>query len=375
MKKVIIVLAVAAIAATNTFATVHQVDNNANSPGVFTTIQDAQDAATAGDTLYVHGSETLYSGGDIEKQLTIIGEGALPDKNFAGRTTIQTLRFQFNSLNTASASGSKLYGCYINSSVQIRGNSTGTVAVNNITIQRNYIASLIFSGNANNGTASANSGILISNNVIQNISSGVLNNSIIRNNIINTINALGNENIGSFTISNNIITDHISNCRSAAISNNIFFSNSATPLASVSSSSNSYCSVSNNCLLSTGGTLTNALVIYGTNNGGNNLINTDPQFVNPVTNLSSYSQTSPTTGPFADFTLANGSPCIGAGSDGLDMGIYGGAVPFFEGTPTNSRYRYFPMPWVPAVLDVNILNSTVLPNGTLDVDFISRKQD
>jgi hypothetical protein len=40
------------------------------------------------DTLYIHGSATTYAWADIEKQLTIIGEGALPDKNFAWRTTI-----------------------------------------------------------------------------------------------------------------------------------------------------------------------------------------------------------------------------------------------------------------------------------------------
>jgi hypothetical protein len=375
MKKVFTVLAVAAFAATNTFATVHQVDNNANSPGVFTTIEAAHDAATAGDTLYIHGSPTTYVTTDIEKQLTIIGEGALPDKNFTWRTNISGLNFKFNSLNTASASGSKLYGCKI-SSLTIGRNSTFTVAVNNITIQRNLITSAIyFEGSSSNGAAGAHGGILISNNVIGGIQSGVIYNSIIRNNIINYIYSVGDETIGSFTISNNIILQYVGSCNSAAISNNIFFSSDATPLGSASSSANEYCSISNNCILSTAGTLTNALVIYGTNNGGNNLINTDPMFVNPVTDLTSYSPTSPASGPYADFTLANGSPCIGTGSDNLDMGIYGGAVPFFEGTPTNSRYRYFPMPWVPAVLDMNITNSTVLPNGTLEVDFISRKQD
>jgi hypothetical protein len=57
------------------------------------------------------------------------------------------------------------------------------------------------------------------------------------------------------------------------------------------------------------------------------------------------------------------------------MGIYGGTNPFVEGTPANSRFRYFPMPSIPSVLDMNIINSMVLPNGTLNVNVISRKQD
>ena len=97
-----------------------------------------------------------------------------------------------------------------------------------------------------------------------------------------------------------------------------------------------------------------------------------------------YGNTSPTSTVFSvgsdgDVHGASGESVIAYcfhSVDGFsDMGIYGGAVPFFEGTPANSRYRYFPMPWVPAVLDMNITNSTVLPNGTLEVDFISRKQD
>lgn len=88
MKKLNVFLTLSLAAAFSANATVHQVDNNANSPGVFTTIEAAHDAAVAGDTLYVHGSETVYTSTDIEKQLTIIGEGALPDKNFAWRTTI-----------------------------------------------------------------------------------------------------------------------------------------------------------------------------------------------------------------------------------------------------------------------------------------------
>jgi hypothetical protein len=375
MKKVFSVLTMAAFAATTSMATVHQVDNNANSPGVFTTIEAAHDAAAPGDTLYVHGSPTTYASTDIEKQLTIIGEGAIPNKNFEFRTRISSLQFTFNSLNTSSASGSRLYGCNITSSVSLRRNGAGTVAVNSITIQRNQINSITFSGNSSNGTTSAHGSIVISNNVINSISSGVIYNSIIRNNIINQITSVGDENIGSFTISNNIVLNSVDRCNSAAISNNIFFSSNTAPLAIISSGPNEFCSISNNCLLSTAGTLTNAQVIYGTNNGGGNLINTDPQFINPVTNLFSYSPTSPATGPYADFSLAGSSPCIAAGTDGTDMGIYGGAVPFFEGTPANSRYRYFPMPWVPAVLDMNITNSTVLPNGTLEVDFISRKQD
>jgi hypothetical protein len=117
------------------------------------------------------------------------------------------------------------------------------------------------------------------------------------------------------------------------------------------------------------------MIIFGTNTGGNNILNQDPIFVNVDTNPWNYSYTDPVNGPFVNYNLSAGSPAIGTGVGGTDMGIYGGDSPFFEGIPNNSRYRYFPMPAIPAMLDMDIINSAVEQNGTLNVNFKARKQD
>jgi hypothetical protein len=364
------------LAGLSAHATIHQVDNNANSPGVYTTIQAAHNAASAGDTLYIHGSPTEYAAADIEKQLTIIGEGALPDKNFAFRTAIYSLTFKFNATNTVSSSGSRVYGCYFSYGIILGTNSAGTVAVNNITIQRNRTDYILLQGTGTNGTASSHTGILISNNVIYAIQGGVLHNSIIRNNIIGEVTALGNQSIGSWSLINNFIYGRLWQNRSAVISNNIVYTGNSDPFG-LGGYYNEYCTITNNCIINISGvTLSNSDIIYGTNNGGNNLLNVDPLFVNTNSDLQSYSYTYPAEGsPMANLNLQPNSPCLAYGTDGTDLGIYGGAVPFFEGTPADSRYRYFPMPWIPAVLDMNIQNGSILPNGTLSVQFIGRKQD
>lgn len=380
MSKKILITLISWLATFAGFASIWQVDNNSNNPGVYSTIQTAQDAASAGDTLYIHGSPTQYSGGTINKPLVIIGEGALPNKIYKYKSDIYALTFGFNQNYTSNASGSKLFGCSINTIYLASGGGSGNIPVNNITIQRNYVSILYFS--AGNGGNTGHSGIIISNNIIQQLgygSTGLIENSIFRNNIVGDIVNLGNATAGSWTFSNNLIYSGFSGCSSALVSNNIFYKVSAG--AAVSGLN--YCTISNNLFFQADGTATpytNSSIISGTNSGSNNVLNLDPLFVQfPISNyinFNSYSYTYPAeTDPPVNFHLRPGSPCIGTGSDGLEMGIYGGQIPYFEGTPNSSRFTYFPMPAIPAVLDMNIQNSSVLPNGTLNVQFIGRKQD
>ncbi|NDA64749.1 MAG: hypothetical protein EBX50_22380, partial [Chitinophagia bacterium] len=338
---------------------------------VFTTIQAAQNAAAAGDTLYIHGSLTQYTGGTIEKQLVIIGEGALPNKNFKFIPQIAGLTFGFNANNTVSSSGSKIYGCALG--IIIGTNSAATQAVNNITIQRCNMNNLIFSGYQ----SSPNTGLLISNNVINYITAGVIANSVIRNNIVISVSYVGDQSTSAWVFTNNIVLGYFAFNQYATVTNNIFY-RATSNADNLYLQNNAYCTISKNLYLDATGstTITPSDIVYGTNNGGNNILNQDPFFVNPDVNIISYSFTYPTDAdPTANFRLQANSPAIGYGTDGTDLGIYGGAVPFFEGTPTNSRYRYFPMPWIPAVLDMNIQNSSILQNGTLNVNFIARKQN
>jgi hypothetical protein len=58
--KTILTTLIVGIFSLSSMATVHTVSNNPNSPGEYNNLQTAIDAATNGDTLYVHGSPTSY---------------------------------------------------------------------------------------------------------------------------------------------------------------------------------------------------------------------------------------------------------------------------------------------------------------------------
>jgi hypothetical protein len=63
-------------------ATILTVNNNPAGFAQYNTIQAAINAAESGDTILVHGSETVYAGFTINnKKLAIIGPGVFPEKN------------------------------------------------------------------------------------------------------------------------------------------------------------------------------------------------------------------------------------------------------------------------------------------------------
>lgn len=365
MKKTIILIALAAICATAN-AKVLTVSNNANSPGQYSDLQVAITAAANNDTLYVHGSPISYGNATITKPLTIIGAGVLPNKSPSISTVINYMSLDYGTY-TSSGSGSKIFGCDINSLYFSLG--TGS-SISNVTLSRNRI-SIIYFGNYYTNVAFAHNNISIFNNTIGTIrgngSVSGIKNTVIKNNEIVYIFNMGDEAVGSWILTNNLIFK-ISTTRSAVISNNIFYSSNVDIDAT-----NAYCSVSNNCFYGAHTYITSD-IIYGTNTGGNNLLNQDPLFVY-YDAVHGYTLSNPATGPFANFNLQVGSPCLLAGSDGLDIGIYGGNTPFVEGYPADSRFRYFPMPSIPQMLEMNIQNAAILPSGTLNVNFKARKQN
>lgn len=371
MKKTITLFALAAICATAN-AKVLTVSNNANSPGQYTDLQVAITAAANNDTLYVHGSPISYGEVYISKPLTIIGAGALPDKTPSIPTTFNNMSLQYNGTYSTSGSGSKIFGCTIGGLGFSAGNGSTTAGISNVIIARNRISTISF-GQIGTNAALAHNNISIFNNIIGNISGNgsAIKNTVIKNNIINgTIGYIGQEAVGSWILTNNLILANITSIRSAVISNNIIFI--ARPNSALSY--NEYCSVSNNCFYNSQYTYVISSIIYGTNTGGNNLLNQDPLFVY-YDAVHGYTLSNPATGPFANFNLQTGSPCLLAGSDGLDLGIYGGNTPFVEGYPADSRFRYFPMPSIPQMLEMNIQNAAILPSGTLNVNFKARKQN
>ena len=336
------------------------VSNNVASPGQYTVLQTACDAAASNDTIYIHGSENNYGSVTITKPLVLIGTGVNAQKRFKFSSSVNGITIGWNASTTQNGGGSKIFGLDIGTlNISDSPNSSG---IKNVLIQRNRISTIYVSGYR------VSTNININNNVISSVSMNGKSIYLKNNVILGGVQGGEKDFVGTLVVAHNVIYAHCYMAR-ASVYNNIFYSSSSEVFQSCE-----YTSITRNLII---GKInyTNANIVFGTNTGGENILNEDPLFVDVNTDLYSYSYTYPTTGPFVDYHLGVGSPAIGAGIGGVDLGIYGGDTPFFEGTSEDGRNRYFPMPAIPVILDMNIVNSSLLKSSKLKVEFKARKQD
>jgi hypothetical protein len=324
------------------------VDNNLNSPQPITTITAAIDSASAGDTIMVEGSPITYGDIYITKSLTLIGEGYydnLGENTIVGEVYVRESNVFFTGFTTATG----------RAWLDARNAPGG--ALSEVTIERCYFGGILFSGLwpsptilhnifIRNNVSKYNIGIaypggsitvqfdtlIIENNIFSepnfpNWDSWVTgtNTVLIRN---NNFIALGSVFQGSTLFFDGYFQSHL---QDAILSNNIFYG--CNPSGSIN------CTFMNNLTYSNGVNDT----LPGPIN--NNIYSQDPLFVNYP------------GGPFDfshDYRLSAGSPCIGAGTGGTDIGITGGNFPFVVGAG----------PKTPVVDYVNISN-TAVPQGSI----------
>lgn len=318
------------------------VNNNANSPGQFTSLQTAIDSANAGDSIYVHGSLVSYGNVNVKKRLTFLGTGHNPNKtnNLVSEIGIM----QLDTLSGVSgASGTRIIGFKLNR-VSGYGGNGGT---KNILIQRNYFTS---SGNKITITGK---NWTIENNIIfpTLVDVNGHSNIIIRNNIFSKA-YITDSNQPTVLIANNVflsnsLSEALSFMSNAIIANNIFLG--ATPKGS-SVDANTF---SNNITYQT----SYDTIPFGTNMGSGNFVAQDPQFVNVLSNAFNYSY---------DFSLQATSPGKNAGTDGSDVGIYGGTSPFVDMTGS---------PAIPQMKSITIMNPVIPVGDSLQVIIKAKKQN
>ncbi|QOI97348.1 MAG: hypothetical protein HRU69_07525 [Flammeovirgaceae bacterium] len=359
-------------------ATVRTVSNDPAVPAQFTTTGEggntsfnaAHTASSPGDTIYIYGTRFSYGTLTISKRLVVIGAGYGPNNQFGQPTRADNVSF-FRDGST-DPSGSVIAGLLVSSNI----NCTGTLATNNITIFRNSINSYIYTylNSSNLG-----SGWTIYNNIVYGILGGASSrisssssNLLIANNIIT--GQVGYFNPPSVTIDHNVFlgSSNLNSVWNAVITNNIFVRSSGNIFANevVFCTFNKNISNQNTIgaaaqynptnifeatYLGTGG---------GANSGSGNLTGTNPLFIN-VPDNSTYSNT-------YNYRLQSSSPGKNYATDGTDVGIYGGSYPFPSGGAAGSGFDTSPMPPIPQVTSVNILNSTIAPNGTLNVQVQGR---
>ncbi len=325
-------------------AKVWRVNNLAGSNAPFSTIQQAHNSALVqpGDTIHLEPSATSYGDLITSKKLIIIGPGIFTSENPQTQANISPSIITDITFNNGSQ-GTKIVGCQIRhvvintSEIILEGNfivsseannkliNFNSPNVNNIVIQNNYIE--------NNNTITGSSSSSFAYCIVA-LTDGV-NNVIIRNNYINVMPYIWSSverkkafELGpgfSGIIENNVIRGH-NTLTNVIFNNNIVREGNVTATYNVSMNHN----IGNSTQ-------------FGSAEGNQSNVNMANVFLN----------TGSTDG---QWQLRPGSPAIGAGVNGTDCGMFGGAQP----------WKLSGIPSIPAVykLELNVDNA----NQILEVE-------
>ena len=326
------------------------VNNSDTKIAQYSDLQTAIDNAGLDDTIYVHPSPNPYTNGsqnvNINRKLTIIGGGYNPTETQYGWST-EIPMLNLDSVpsdpitgNKFPISGTKIIGCHITGWLDYQMTDFKT----NITLERCMIANLQV-----RGTGYEIINCIIGSLIVNNFSS-----LIASNNFIGTVSQ--SNKLVIFT--NNIFypkggAGAFSGITYANFSNNIFYSNKPEPA--------SYCTFNNNFMVHSE---VWTPIPNLTNTGGGNFNNLNPQFVAgnlptsiPITDLPKFNWALNTSG-------TSPSKGIKAGTDGTDIGIYGGAYPMPNLTGASP---------LPQITRMNLFNSVLPKTDKLKVSFKARK--
>lgn len=331
------------------YATIRTVSNNFNTPGQYSDLGTAINACNNGDTIYVHASSTQYSGSfNINKRITILGAG------YNGKS------YQFSNLNSSignvylgkngavsSASGTKLAG------LKIAYLSINNDTMKDIVIERCQLNSTIYVGSTGNLNAPTN--WTLTNNILTGQVYVGGRNNLIANNFIYSIVSQG---VNTFT--NNIImgsygSTPLGTMVNTIFTNNIIYNYNATSIALTNANQVSNSFSSNITFGFTAG-------LPGANNtGANNQTNVNPQYNRNFGTWAGFDSI-----PYYDWSLKVASTGHNAGTDGTDIGVYGGSYAFANLDGVTQ---------LPQVRQMTINNATVPLNGNINVNVIGVKRD
>ena len=280
-----------------------------NTPSFYQQVDDAIVNAQDGDTIYIPGG-TWNITQAINKRLHIIGVGHHPDSTIATFPTTLNGNFLLN----AGASNGSVKGLIISANILVPSEQVSFYTV----CRCHILMGLYFSQTSNNNT------------FIENIIEGQI---------------YGN-NSTNFSFFNNIFVSYYPSASTSEFINSIFKNN----IFLISASTNYYpirtqysliedniffCDAALYCVSNS--LFKNNLFEcawefpYYTNNGYNNIINQVKSsiFVNQSGNAFSYSH---------DYHLQSSCPGKNAGTDGTDIGIYGGQYPWKDGSVPNNPH-------------------------------------
>jgi len=292
---------------------------------MFSSIQVAVDSAKIGDTVFVHASTVNYTNTIVKKRIVLLGEG--------GKPNYSNLFAYIPSLSIDTLGGLQVSGLIVN------GLKIGAFSIE-----------------------PRIKGIIIRNCHVSSTS----NLYGVGHTIINNIFSYFYVYLGTNSVfSNNIITFSISSGENCVISNNIFI---AGQLTSGSVRDINGCTVVNNIFISTDkafgvglGNSFNKNLQAGTDLPSDNLKSAFP--INVFTESTITSSMTEEQYLTASWKQLSTSVGINAGTDGKDVGVYGGNFPW----PSNKIFNGDP--GLPKVELLEVQNAVVEPNGTIKFNF------
>lgn len=325
------------------YAAVLTVSNSSIGGAQYSSLSAAYTAASPGDTLLLEGTDIPYSPPDWDKKLTVIGIGFNPDKQIPKKTKISYSYIYYSYYYFriySGGTGSRFYGiefthwiqpdqscdsllfedCKINEYFHFNNQQADDIVFRNCVFPRNNDANVYL------GSGNRNQSVVFSGCVFNGYIHG-------QNNTYADI-------LIEHCLFLSTTTDNFSQVYYAQIQNSIF-ANRFPQGTYHSDYLNNLCAVAGSFPPLPG----------NGNTGTGNIENTDPNFVN-YTSGELYSTTH-------DYDLQAGSAAIGAAINGTDIGVHGGYSNFSETGEVLIT---------PIVRTMTILNGSVVPNGTLQVD-------
>jgi len=316
------------------FATVLTVSNETGYPAQYSNLQSAHDAAAGGDTLYVTPSATNYGSLTVDRAITVIGGGY---GNAGANSNMDQV------LCWDGSSGSGFIGLSINL-FYVNGPSGNS----DLLVERCLVS------NVANYYGTPIDGLIIKHSILNSVSlASNFTNVLITNNVIRA--QVTGSTSPSVLISNNVFTNTGSytlvSIQYAVVSNNIFYGSAP----SYDGGGVENCAFNNNLSYQT---TDDDLPPTGSNVGSGNFVGQDPLFVN-VPDLQGL--------PSYDYHLQAASPGNNGGTDGTDIGLYGGSAPLnvaLDGVPR-----------LPKVTQFDLLNSSIGQGGSINVQVQGSKHD
>jgi hypothetical protein len=319
--------------ALNTQAKVWRVNNRVGVDADYTSLANAISSplVNPGDTIYLEASSGSHGNITLTKRLVIIGPGFFLAENPETQADVNSAvigAFTFSSGSNGSIiKGCRIHNIIVNSSdIIIKGNlisgsTSNTIRLGadiaNVIIQNNYIQN---NYNSMNST------------VIAALESGT-NNIIIKNNYI--------DNVGTYSSSRSL---YLLSGFSGIIENNViskllYVSNAEFHNNILTTGTFQYENVNFTHNIANG-------TQFGVLNGNQQNANMSNVFLGPTGNSTD-----------GQWQLRPGSPAIGTGVGGTNVGMFGGATP----------YKLSGMPNIPAIYELN--HSIDYENQLLEIDF------